>query len=333
MFRPFAALLLSLTVICATLAAAPTASAAESPIQAKYRELGGAQSFLGSPTSNEFCGLRDGGCAQRFRGGTIFWSAGSGAYFARGDILKHYGANHYEVGFLGYPLSDEECWLRGGGCFQLFQGGSIYWLPGTGAHFVRGAILERWTWWQEGYGVGDLGYPTSIEFCGLRAGGCFQRFQGGSIYWSPTTGAHIVLGAIRDRWGQMGWESLRTPSAPTDITQEMTWDWGRDLGYPTSDEICGLMRGGCFQNFERGRIYWSPATGAHPVTPGKPGANGGYWTAMGAERSRYGYPVNAEMCSGYPESEWGCYQRFENGAELADYPGHFDENGNPIWAW
>lgn len=298
-----------------------------SRIWAKYVELGG-DSLLGAPTSGEFCGLIDGGCGMRFERGLILWSLPTDAHFLRGSILEHYAANQYEAGHLGYPTSDEQCWIRGG-CFQTFTGGSIYWSPTTGAHFVKGAIRDRWA--AEGWEAGHLGYPTSVEFCGLRAAGCFQRFQGGSIYWSPGTGAHFVKGAIRDRWGSLGWESLRTPAGPPQgITEIWRARWGHDLGYPTSGEFCGLIRRGCFQNFERGRIYFSPATGAHPVTPS---ANGGYWTYAGAERSRFGYPVEEEHCVGYPQSEWMCLQRFENGEELNDYPGHFDDDGNRLWAW
>jgi hypothetical protein len=52
-----------------------------------------------------------------------------------------------------------------------------------------------------------LGSPTSAEVCGLRDSGCLQHFQRGSIYWSPATGAQPSHGAIRARWGQLGWEN------------------------------------------------------------------------------------------------------------------------------
>src|SRR5262249_39819215 len=35
----------------------------------------------------------------------------------------------------------------------------------------------------------------------------YNHFTGGrSIYWTSTTGAHAVYGAIRDKWASMGWE-------------------------------------------------------------------------------------------------------------------------------
>ncbi|WP_198598040.1 hypothetical protein [Blastococcus atacamensis] len=36
--------------------------------------------------------------------------------------------------------TDEVCGLRGGGCAQGFQSGSIHWSPATGARVTLGAI-------------------------------------------------------------------------------------------------------------------------------------------------------------------------------------------------
>ncbi|MCI2238198.1 esterase, partial [Kineococcus sp. TRM81007] len=37
--------------------------------------------------------------------------------------------------------------------------------------------------------------------------GAYNHFQNGSIYWSSTTGAHAVRGAVRDAWAARGWEA------------------------------------------------------------------------------------------------------------------------------
>ncbi|MCF6746766.1 hypothetical protein E9529_21435, partial [Blastococcus sp. KM273128] len=79
-----------------------------------------------------------------------------------------------------------------GGSFSLFTGGAIYWSPSTGAHFVKGAIYD--TWAKSGYETGVLGFPVRNE-TNVR-GGSFSLFTGGAIYWSPSTGAHFVKGAI-----------------------------------------------------------------------------------------------------------------------------------------
>ncbi|PRQ10319.1 hypothetical protein C1Y63_12085, partial [Corynebacterium sp. 13CS0277] len=39
--------------------------------------------------------------------------------------------------------------------------------------------------------------------------GRFNHFENGSIYWTPSTGAHIVAGNIREYWKRQGWERSR----------------------------------------------------------------------------------------------------------------------------
>jgi len=62
------------------------------------------------------------------------------------------------------------------------------------------------------------------------------------------------------------------------------------LGQPTAVEKTGLTKGGVMQQFEKGTIYWSPATSAQMVR----GGVGTYWGGQGWERGRLGYPVSAE---------------------------------------
>ena len=155
-----------------------------------------------------------------------------------GAIRAAWGALGYENSKLGYPTSNERCGLAGSGCYQSFQGGTIHWSPATGAHATWGAI--RATWGALGYENSKLGYPTSNERCGLAGRGCYQGFQGGTIHWSPATGAHATWGAIRATWGALGYENGK-------------------LGYPTSNETCGLANAGCYQSSRA-----APSTG-HPV--------------------------------------------------------------------
>ncbi|WP_338774797.1 hypothetical protein V7968_41485 [Nocardia vulneris] len=110
--------------------------------------------------------------------------------------------------------------------------------PG-GKPFLRRPAAQR-------LGGGVLGYPTSDEIVNPDNIGRRQYFQGGTVYWKLNE-AYYVAGAIRDKWGETGWES----------------GW---LGYPTSDEA-GTPDGlGRFNRFEKGVIYWTGAYGAHPVT-------------------------------------------------------------------
>ncbi|MFI0166466.1 LGFP repeat-containing protein [Streptomyces sp. NPDC017095] len=144
---------------------------------------------------------------------------------------------------LGCPKSDEIPVPKDGGARQVFEHGSIYWSPNSGAHAIWGLIGDKWG--QLGWEAGSLGYPTSDEIRLPDGKGVRQVFQGGSVYWSPDTGAHPVWGRIGERWGMAQWESGR-------------------YGYPISDEVQVPGVKGVSQMFEHGPIAWSPEETSNP---------------------------------------------------------------------
>lgn len=219
------------------------------------------------------CGLPGGGCRQEYQRGAIIWSPATSARTSVGGIRATWAAAGAEGGRLGYPTSNEACGLRNGGCYQMFQGGAIIWSPATGSRLSIGGIRTAWA--AAGLENGRLGYPTSNEVCGLRNGGCQQLFQGGAILWSPTTGSRLSIGGIRAAWAATGYQNGR-------------------LGYPTSDEFCGLRSGGCQQLFQGGAIIWSPATGSQLSV----GAIRAAWAAYGLQNGRLGYPTTNEYRMG-----------------------------------
>jgi uncharacterized protein with LGFP repeats len=224
-------------------------------------------SVLGYPAGDEVAGLRDGGVYQLYARGAIVWSPATGAHTSTGAIRTRYSQFGYENGALGYPTTDEAGGLKGGGVYQLYQGGAIVWSPATGAHASLGGIRAEWS--HLGYENGTMGYPTGEETGGLWNGGVYQMYQGGAIVWSPATGAHESTGAIRTRYAQLGYE--------TGV-----------LGYPTSDETGGLKGGGVHQLYQGGAVIWSPATGAHEST----GPIRTAWQSTGSENGRLGYPTS-----------------------------------------
>ena len=263
-----------------------TVYAVKGVIGSKYTQLGGETGLLGGPTRNQACGLKQGGCFQSFQNGAIYWTKATGAWSVRGGIRTYWASQGYENGRLGYPISDEVCGLKDGGCVQQFQGGKIYWTPSDGSRHIWGAIEKNWD--KTGYEFGVLGYPIGNEKCGLVNGGCFQQFQGGSIYWSPKSDAHFTKGSIRNKWAALNYE------------------YGR-LGYPINDEVCGLKDGGCFQQFQGGAIYWAPATGSQQIW----GSIVNKWSKNGYEWGSLGYPTNAETCG---LKDGGCFQQFQGGS-------------------
>ena len=64
-------------------------------------------------------------------------------FTASGDpIINHYRSLGGASSFLGYPTGAEQ--PVAGGRVQAYQGGSIYWSPGTGAFEVQGVILGHY---------------------------------------------------------------------------------------------------------------------------------------------------------------------------------------------
>ncbi len=167
------------------------------------------------------------------------WRAVGVPYIVYGAIRAKWDGLGAEAGFLGMPTTDELSTACGGGRFNHFEGGSIYWTPATGAHEVHGAIRGEWA--SLGWECSFLGFPLTDETVTPDGVGRFNHFQGGSVYWTPATGAHEVHGAIRDKWASLGWERSA-------------------LGYPTSDEQswAGVGR---VSHFQHGSIYWHPLFG------------------------------------------------------------------------
>ena len=155
-------------------------------------------------------------------------------YGAIGEKWRQLGGPN---GPLGPARSDERDAVRGGR-FNEFQNGFIYWHPKLGAHAVYGLIGQKWNQLGRENGVG---YPVTDEQPAA-GGGRFNNFEnGGSIFWHPRAGTHLVYGHIRAEWIKQGGEGGR-------------------CGYPTSDELAdGSARR---SNFEKGFIRWSASTGA-----------------------------------------------------------------------
>ncbi len=125
-------------------------------------------------------------------------------------------------------------------------------------------------------GENYLGLPLSDEASGADGVGRFNDFEHGTIYWSPSSGAHEVHGAILSKWNELGRD--------------------RYTGYPTTDETVssdGVGRYTLFNGSERNRIYWSPASGVHAVQ----GLIADLWVNLGAERSWLGYPTSDETAT------------------------------------
>jgi len=214
-----------------------------------YNSAGGPTGYLGFPRTDEMAGARPNSRKSLFENGGIYWSASTGAHEVHGAIFIKYLDLLEEQGFLGLPTSDESS--VAGGRASEFQGGLVLWSPDTGAHEVHGSILTRYR--ALGGPGGFLGLPLTDESNVLAAngqpsGGKSSRFRGGTIYWSPASGAFEVHGAIRYLYE----EKLGGPFS--------------DLGYPVSDESAIQNSAIRYNNFQKGVIVWTPSNGARALT-------------------------------------------------------------------
>ena len=132
--------------------------------------------------------------------------------------------------------------------------------------------------WEAGGGAtGSLGikdggaYPAGAGFG--------QNFAGGKIFFTPQTGAHIMQGAILDKYLSLG--------GPAD----------GDLGFPNIDEGAGKApdsRNTTFSAADNPVIFWTPDTGAHVVR----GALNAAWDRLGGSAGVLGVPTEDEVYRG-----------------------------------
>lgn len=110
--------------------------------------------------------------------------------------------------------------------------------------------------------------------------GFAQKFTGGKIFFTPDTGAHLLYGAILDKYESLG--------GPADS----------DLGFPTIDEVPGLVgdfsRVSTFSASDKPAVFWTPDTGAWAVR----GAINVAWDKLGGSAGTLGVPIEDERYDG-----------------------------------
>lgn len=112
-----------------------------------------------------------------------------------------------------------------------------------------------------------------------------QDFRSGTAYWSPSTDAHALFGAINARYNALGGPS----------------GW---LGFPISGEAATRDGVGRYVHFQNGSIYWSPSTGAQEI----PRDIFDEWATTGYENGDLGFPTAPAK-----EVNGGFVQQFQKG--------------------
>jgi uncharacterized protein with LGFP repeats len=261
------------------------AQAVSGPIETFWKASGAETGFLGYPTTSVTTGADGTGQYARFQHGSVYTSPATGIHTMTGAIGALYESAGAEHSWLGYPTSDVVTAADGTGQYATYQGGTIYWSPSTGLHSLYGTILSLYT--AVGAEQSFLGYPTQSVLPTADTIGRYAQFQGGSMYWSPVTNAHILNGAFLPLYTAVGAERSF-------------------LGYPTQSVAPTADTVGRYAKFQNGNMYWSPATSTRilngPILP--------LYTALGAERSFLGYPTQSVA----PTTDTvGRYAKFQGG--------------------
>lgn len=235
-------------------------------IRATHDALGGADGSLGIPTG-AYGTVATIGRTQIFENGTMYWSPTTGARVTTGVIGRNYVALGGPAGPLGFPAGDYGV-APDDGRSQVFEKGTYYWSTGNGAHFMLSEFNEGYE--SQGGVTGPYGYPTSTAKS-YTGGGFGQNLEAGSVYWSPATGARLTTGKIGAAYTSLG--------GPNGV-----------LGYPTGD-YTHRADGGRSQQFQKGTIYWSSATGSQYMLAD---IATGYAKLTGTGGA-YGYPTQSTV--------------------------------------
>jgi hypothetical protein len=166
-----------------------------------------------------------------------------------------------------------------GGYLKTYARGRIYYSVATGAWELTGAFLTYYV--GLGGAAGPLGLPTSTTYAAGVARA--QNFTAGRVYYHPATGPQAVYGRTLARYLQLG--------GPQGI-----------LRLPTKAEYAGRRAGVRVTNFQGGRVWYSPRTGAREVL----GATLAKYLAIGAEASWIGVPSSYHRATSY--GDWQGFQ-------------------------
>jgi len=283
-------------------------------IAAKYAAMGGASSILGAPVGAEYDVPP--GRARNYQGGRMYWSPATGVHWVHGGILTKYLASGGPVKW-GVPTSSGIS--IAGGRANCFQKANIYWAPTVSARVVNGGILAEYL----AVGGPDAwGFPLTDVI--TIAGGRATYFQKGNIYWTSPTGAHLVHGGILTKylatggpatWGFPTTDETSIAGGRANYFTKARIYWVSSIGahvvhggilttylalggpdtwgFPTTDEIA--VAGGRANYFQKARVYWTSATGAHLVR----GLILTKYLSLGGPGGSLGFPTSNEVATSY----------------------------------
>lgn len=179
----------------------------------------------------------------------------------------------------GQPLYAQANPISKGFFREYQQGGNIYYSEDTGAHVVRGDVLQYYSTGQ--LGINELGFPLADqEQLAPTPPRDVCRFEKGAIYWSQATGTHGLDREIFAHYLRLGAEgsflgipisdqtkiTKLVPSPFDDPFEGEPHNIGDGPNLHVQKMISVAVGEKC--DFERGTIYWLYDAGAFEVHGG-----------------------------------------------------------------
>lgn len=212
------------------------------------------------------------------------WFGTTQGFSVREELLQRY---QVLGGASGYGSAIDSGYCNGSHtvCWQGFRNGFIMYSAGIGAWESKGSIRAYWA--SIGYQGSKLGFPVGGEGYGGN-GLWWQQYQYGFIIGSDRTGYWESMGKIRERWGQLGYQSSA-------------------IGLPVDREVRNSDGSG-WQQYQNGFIIKLP--GAEGEAWESKGAIRYYWGSIGYQGGPAGWPAASETYNSETQT-WS--QLYQNG--------------------
>jgi uncharacterized protein with LGFP repeats len=179
------------------------------------------------------------GHVQRYEHGRMYWSDHTGAHFVLAPMVHMYVHLGESASALGLPISDTREDTADNGHHNLFQHGSIHVSHDTNPHAVWGPVFREWS--VIGMTKSPLGLPVTDTLINPDGAGQHNDFKAGSIYYSPSYGAHAVPDPVHTWWdahdreaGPLGYPVDDLTDLPQQLGQTQSFQYGVVDVTPTS---------------------------------------------------------------------------------------------------
>lgn len=285
---------------------------------AKYRTLGGPNSWLGWPVEPDSRG-KNGGAWARFDNGFIYWSSvqgDNGPVTMAMDVYDEWSKTGFEYGPYGYPTTDEESITVGGktGQVQHFEDGAMVRRPGTdgkpgAVRLLTGGIADRYED-LAGTDRARLGWPVNSTGTMYGNAGKYNDFDHGVIY-STSYGSYVLYhGPIFNHYRDQGFE-------------------GGALGRLVSDETINAD-GSRVAEFEGGTVR-AAANGTVTTDQTNSAIENRYDSLTAAQKTALGAAGSSGKTPASPQGTSGRYRNYEHGVIYTSKLGTFVIMHGAVW--